>query len=379
MWITQRLASWLAHAMLAGCALIVAANAGAAEIIVGQVAPLSGAEAKQGRSYAEGLQLAFALANSPAANSRHSFRLVSMDDKSQPAETVRATQQLLNEAHPLVLSGYVGGRGLTELLRSGVLDKGGAPIVGYRSAEVLAPHALLFGIRASLQEELEQMAKHLSVVAWRRVGLLYEQGSGSDALLALANTAAERAHISFVAKVAYDAARPGSLAQATQSLIAAAPQAIMVVASGSTTGAFVERYRGEGGKAHIFAQSNADIEQLTQRLGDEQLRGLVISQVTPNPYKVTTALSKALNNALRTKSNLAPGFTVMEGFIAGRVIVEAAHRLGGVPTRQAMVGALESLSALDLGGYTIAFSPGSHTGSRYVELSIVSGLGKVRQ
>lgn len=379
MHIAQGWRGWLALAALATAVLAPAAGALAAEIVVGQVAPLTGADARQGRSYAAGLQLAFDLANRTGASPRHTFRLVSLDDKGQPAETLRATQQLLDEKRPLVLAGYVAGRGVPELVRSGLLDRSGAALVGYRSTEIQAPHPLLFSIRAGLREELDKLTRQMATVGWTKVGLLYEQGPGAAGLLSEANASAGRAGVSFVAQFPFDAAKPGGIAQAAQAFVTAAPQAILVVASGSTAGAFIERYLGEGGKARIFALSNADIEQLTQRLGDEQLRGLVISQVTPNPYKVTSGLSKTFNDALKTQPGQEPSFTMMEGFIAGKVIVEAARRLGQPPSREGMVAALNSLNQYDLGGYAVSFSPASHVGSSYVELSIVGALGKVRQ
>ena len=42
------------------------------------------------------------------------------------------------------------------------------------------------------------------------------------------------------------------------------------------------------------------------------------------------------------------------------------------------VAALDTLD-LDMGGYRVAFKPGMRSGSRFVELSIVTGSGKIRQ
>jgi len=37
------------------------------------------------------------------------------------------------------------------------------------------------------------------------------------------------------------------------------------------------------------------------------------------------------------------------------------------------------MSHFDLGGYVISFKPGQHSGSSFVELSIVTSAGRVRQ
>jgi ABC-type branched-subunit amino acid transport system substrate-binding protein len=70
---------------------------------------------------------------------------------------------------------------------------------------------------------------------------------------------------------------------------------------------------------------------------------------------------------------------MMEGYIAGKVIVEAVRRQKGKPTREGMVAALDAMDNLNLGGYVIGFKPNSRSGSHFVELSIVTGAGKIRQ
>jgi ABC-type branched-subunit amino acid transport system substrate-binding protein len=102
-------------------------------------------------------------------------------------------------------------------------------------------------------------------------------------------------------------------------------------------------------------------------------------QVTPNPYKISSRLAKELNElaAKSGDSGAHVSYAMMEGFIAAKVIVEAARRQRA-PTREGFVAALDSLDNIDLGGYVIKFK-GQHTGSRYVELTIISGEGHIRQ
>jgi ABC-type branched-subunit amino acid transport system substrate-binding protein len=69
----------------------------------------------------------------------------------------------------------------------------------------------------------------------------------------------------------------------------------------------------------------------------------------------------------------------MEGYIAGKVIVEAVRRQGAKPTRDGMVSALDGMDNFNMGGYAVGFKPGMRRGSKFVELSIISGAGKIRQ
>ena len=52
--------------------------------------------------------------------------------------------------------------------------------------------------------------------------------------------------------------------------------------------------------------------------------------------------------------------------------------MGAKASRDAFVAALDSVDT-DLGGYRVGFKPGSRFGSKFVELSIVTGAGKIRQ
>jgi branched-chain amino acid transport system substrate-binding protein len=44
-----------------------------------------------------------------------------------------------------------------------------------------------------------------------------------------------------------------------------------------------------------------------------------------------------------------------------------------------MVTALDGMDNFNMGGYGVGFKPGMRSGSRFVELSIISGAGKIRQ
>jgi len=61
------------------------------------------------------------------------------------------------------------------------------------------------------------------------------------------------------------------------------------------------------------------------------------------------------------------------------VAVEAARQAagkGGAPGRARLREALMALRT-DLGGYRVAFSPDSSTGSRYVEMVVVDRYGRM--
>jgi len=353
----------------------------AAQIVVGQVGPMSGMEASSGRAYAAGMQLVFDSVNKAGGVNGHTFTLVRKDDGGRPEDTISATRQLLAENKPMVLAGYFGSRNVADLLQSGMLEKERISVVGYRTAEIRPDSPWLFNVRAGLRDELNKLTEHLTTIGITRLGLFYEDGPGAPALIAAAEEAAAKSKATVASKASY-ASGTATVTPAVDAFLKSKPQAILMVSSGAAAAGFIEQYRAAGGAAQLFAHSGADIEQLSKRLSEEQMQGVAIAQVTPSPYKISGRLAKEfsdLTTARNANLEVPVSYSMMEGFITGKVIVEAVRRQGARPTREGIAGAMESIDRLDLGGYMVGFKPGVRTGSRFVELSIISGSGKIRQ
>jgi branched-chain amino acid transport system substrate-binding protein len=66
-------------------------------------------------------------------------------------------------------------------------------------------------------------------------------------------------------------------------------------------------------------------------------------------------------------------FSSLEGFIAAKVFTEGLKRAGREVTRDKLVRALESINRnnFDAGGFDVNFSPTSHNGSKYVDMTVI--------
>jgi ABC-type branched-subunit amino acid transport system substrate-binding protein len=368
-----------ARAACAAGVLLGAGAAFAAQIVVGQVGPMSGLEASQGRAYAAGMQLYFSAVNKAGGVNGHTFNLVRRDDGGRPEDTVAGTKAIIADDKAMVLAGFFGSRNIADLIASGILEKERIALVGYRTSEIRPIHPNLFNVRAGLRDEINKLTEHLATIGITRLGLFYEDGPGAAALIAAADEAAKKAKANILAKASYPAGT-ARVSPAVETFVKAAPQAIIMVTSGAAAAGFIEQYRAGGGAAQLFAHSGADIEQLSKRLSEEQMQGVAIAQVTPSPYKISIRLAKEFNDLVAKTPNLEVpvSYSMMEGYIAAKVIVEAVRRQGAKPSREGMLNALENLD-YDLGGYAVSYKGDQHNGSRFVELSIVSGAGKIRQ
>jgi branched-chain amino acid transport system substrate-binding protein len=367
----------------AGLALALALGAGharAAEVVVGQVAPLSGLDANQGRAYGAGMQLAFNSANKSKAIGGNTIVLVRKDDAGNPDATLKLTRELLEQDKAVVLAGYFGIASIETIARSGILEKEQIALVGWRAAQIRPETVNLFNVRASLRDELFKVAEHLSTVGITRLAIVYEQGPGGLQLMSSAGEAAQKARASVVAMASYPAGTT-DVKQAVQAMLKVQPQAIMMVGSGASAAAFVDQYRKAGGTAQLFANDGVDMEQLSAKLDDAQISGISIAQAVPSPYKISSRIAKEFVDAVAKSGKLEVpvSYAMMEGYIAGKVVVEALRRQGKTPTRQGTIEALGRMAYFDMGGYSVSYQPNIRAGSKFVELTILGGKGRIRQ
>ena len=75
-----------------GLALAAATSARAEEFTVGLQMPMTGATARSGIAFTEGIQTAAELFNK--ANGKHKIKLLTVDDESNPAKAVSAVEKL---------------------------------------------------------------------------------------------------------------------------------------------------------------------------------------------------------------------------------------------------------------------------------------------
>jgi ABC-type branched-subunit amino acid transport system substrate-binding protein len=69
-----------------------------------------------------------------------------------------------------------------------------------------------------------------------------------------------------------------------------------------------------------------------------------------------------------------PGFVSLEGYLAGRIVVEAIRRIPGEPTREAFLDAI-ARGPFDLGGMKLTFSATQNQGSNQVYFTVLQSDG----
>jgi branched-chain amino acid transport system substrate-binding protein len=128
------------------------------------------------------------------------------------------------------------------------------------------------------------------------------------------------------------------------------------------------------GSAPSFYGMSILAGDVTARLLGEQSRGLAVSQVTPYPWDAANADANVYRKSCE-KSQVPVGYHSYEGYIAGRVAVEALRQAGRELSRERVHAVLRNLK-MRVGGMDVDFSRGRSTGSQFVELVRVRQDGK---
>jgi len=144
--------------------------------------------------------------------------------------------------------------------------------------------------------------------------------------------------------------------------------------------AFIRAVRKAGFGGAFYNVSFVGTKALAEELGAEA-RGVVISQVMPYPFSPATPLSGEYLAAGKVLAGdkFEPTYSGIEGYVAAKTLVEGLKRAGNSPSAEGLIAGLESLRELNLGGFFVDFSTQKHTGSKFVDLSILTADGKVRR
>ena len=351
-----------------------------AQLVIGQVAPLSGVLASTGHQMVVGGKIYFDSVNAAGGVLGQKIQVVVADDGYKVDETVRLTRELLARPDVVALYGFAGTANVGKLLTDKVLEDGGAALVApYTGGDVLrAPfNPWIFHLRAGYADETEHMVRQLATQGVSRVAVMYQDDGFGKAGLAGVEAALARRSLKVVTAAGYER-NTDKVQQAVERIRKSDAQAVIMISINKPTAAFVKLYREGGGGAQLFNISVVDPAEIVKLAGLKNAHGLGISQVVPYPYMANLPVIREYHALLK---KYAPGeevnYTSFEQFLGAKVLVEALRRAGPKPTRAKVVQALEGLQNWDLGGITVGYAADNRVGSHFVDVTVIGSSGKL--
>ncbi|MDP9892106.1 ABC-type branched-subunit amino acid transport system substrate-binding protein [Variovorax boronicumulans] len=346
-----------------------------APLVLGQSAPFTGPAAQLGIQFHQGAKVFLDQYN--AQSGRRNVVIKNLDDGYEPDRCAANTQKLIDE-DVFALFGYIGTPTSLAALPLAVKDKVPfiAPFTGAMSLREPFQKNV-FHLRASYNDETALMVKQLTHLGLKKIAVFYQNDAYGKAGLDGVTLALSQLDLKPVAMATVER-NSADVAQAVKSIVGAKPDAVVQVGAYKACAAFIREARKASYGGTFINLSFVGTQALADELGKEAA-GVMVTQVVPSPYNPANAITREFVDAVRKAGGGASAnFSSMEGYLAAKVLTEGLRKASGKLTRDSLVTGLESIDRQQFGGFEVSFSAKNHVGSKFVELSMLTGDGRVR-
>lgn len=349
----------------------------AERILFGQSAAFSGPAAELGRGMRLGIQAAFKEANDAGGVYGRRLELVTVDDGYEPEAAITNTRRLIEDEGVFALVGGVG----TPTSRSAVpvAEAAGVPYIApFTGAGFLRGEPHVINLRASYAQETEEMVERLTRdLGIERIAVVIQNDSFGRAGLAGVRAAFERRGMEAVAIGVYPR-NTTAVKTAIVDIEVGRPEAVIIVGAYQPVASLIAWARHIGLDPVFMTLSFVGSNALAEELGPRGA-GVYVTQVVPFPSARDSRVATAYRRALRAHAPGAdPGFVSLEGYLAGRLVIEALERCGEMVDRERFIEVLRSAGSIDLNGFRLVFGEEDNQGSDAVFLTVIDERGRYR-
>lgn len=341
-------------------------------ILLGQSAAFTGPAAALGTAMRDGALAYFDKINAEGGIHGRKIKLVSLDDGYEPDRAIANTRRLINEDKAFALFAYVGTP--TSYAVIPIFTEAKVPFFGpFTGAEGLRNpvNRYIFNIRASYFDETEKLVEWMVADRKSNIAVFYQDDAYGKAGLEGVQRAMDRRNLKISATGTVQR-NTVDVAEAVRAIGGVKPDAVIMISAYKSCAAFIKEFNKTGQRPIYMNVSFVGSKALAEELGAEG-HGVIISQVVPFPLYPWGA-SLEMRNLLATRApGIKPTFNDVEGFLAAKGIVEGLRRAGRELTREKFIAALETMREVDLGAFPVTFTPNNHSGSKFVELTVIIG------
>ena len=349
-------------------------SANAQDLIIGMTSGFTGDGAINVHENRLGAQLAISEFNAMGGLRGRRMRLMTMDDKLNPAQAATNAATLITQHHAVALL-LSRGTACTQALLP-VLAQHQVAMVGPSTGAMVfhSPvNPLVFNVRTPFQREAENAVLHLHQQGAERLALVHVDDSfGADAALgALKGLSVTGLKPVLTAK--FDLVRPDHRMLVKLIQLARA-DALLFVGATATVADGILALRAAGLVLPVITLSNNASASFAKQLKGHEQRVLV-TQAFPSERSWVLPMAHDGNKPPRSLKigELTP--SMLEGYIAAKVLTVAVRRLGPHVNSETVVNALNALNNFSVAGYAMQFSPANHSGFCHAELGSMQASG----
>jgi ABC-type branched-subunit amino acid transport system substrate-binding protein len=259
-----------------------------------------------------------------------------------------------------------------------VATAAGIPFIGpFTGAGFLrdASHGNIVNVRATYAAETEAWIKYLvDEQGMKNIAILYQDDGFGRVGLSGVTEALKRRGMTLSAEGTYKR-NSTAVKSALLSIRKAKPDAVVMVGAYKPIAEFIRLSRKLKFTPTFVNISFVGSKALAGELGAAG-EGVIVSQVVPFPWDDSLPVVAEYQAAMKARTPGAePGFVTLEGYLVGRVAIEALRAAGETPDRASFMAALNALSSIDLGGAMLQFGPGDNQGMEDVFLTRITADG----
>ena len=346
------------------------------KILFGQSAAFSGPASELGLGMRTGILAAFSERNAQGGVHGRQIDLAFRDDAYEPEAAIANTAALIDEDKVFALVGAVG----TPTSRSAVpvAEAGGVPYVApFTGAEFLRSpdYQHILNVRASYYQETAAMVRRLMEdLDITRIAVMYQDDSFGRAGYQGVRIALEEEGMEPVAIGIYPR-NTKAIKTALLDLQQGEPEAVIMIGAYEPVAHLISWARHTKFNPKFMTVSFVGSNALARELG-EYGEGVYVTQVVPFPWDDSIPIVADYHAALEAYApEESPGFVSLEGYIAGRFVIEVAERCGRDIDRQCFMQNLRNGDIVDLGGFELQFGAMDSQGSNEVFLTVIGPDG----
>lgn len=348
----------------------------AADIVVGQSAPLSGGNAELGNDIRNGALAYFKKINDAGGLPQGKIKLVTLDDKNDTKLSAENTQKLVAEENAVALFGYASAT-LSIPAMPVVLDQKVPFFAPFTGADTIRKqNDFVYTVRSTYADEIEKIINFWGNLGNTKVTVLhYDDAVGKQNFETVANVLQKfnRKPVSVAIKRNVDITEVN-----IKDVIASDPNVLVITTLYAPAAQMIKKLKAQGRATMTTSLSFAGASQLAKALGPDAT-GVSVAITVPTPRSQNIPIVKECSEAwVAAGYKDAMSVTALESCIAAKVLVEGMKRAGPSITRATLQRSLSALGRYDTGGYVVHFKPDFRHGGSYVGMALLRPNGEVR-
>ncbi|MFM9901610.1 MAG: ABC transporter substrate-binding protein [Polaromonas sp.] len=344
------------------------------DLIVGMTSGFTGEAAVNVHENRLGAQLAIAEFNAMGGLRGRRMRLVTLDDRLSAAQAAANATALITQHNALALL-LSRGTACTQALLP-VLAQHQTALVGPTTGAMVLHtpvNPLVFNVRAPYQCEAENAVHYLRQQGAERLALVHVDDSFGDDAGHGALKGLEATGLKTVLTAKFDRVRPDHR-MLVKLITVSRPDALMFVGPTPTVADGILALRAAGLALPVVTLSNNASATFAKLLKGHEHQ-VLITQAFPSDRSLVLPMAPEGNKPPRSLKvgELTP--SMLEGYIAAKVLTVAVRRLGPHVSPETVVNALNALNNFSVAGYAMQYSPANHSGFCHAELGSMQASG----